>query len=43
MVNGIIKINKESLERYNITYLKDLFIKDIRTINNKKQCLKALW
>ena len=22
MVNGIIKINKESLERYNITYLK---------------------
>ena len=28
----ISKINKESLERYNITYLKDLFIKDIRNI-----------
>ena len=28
----ISKINKESLERYNITYLKDLFIKDIRNM-----------
>ena len=28
----ISKINKESLERYNITYLKDLFINDIRNM-----------
>lgn len=28
----ISKINKESLERYNTTYLKDLFIKDIRNM-----------